>query len=207
MIDAKKNEREQNLNKAISYGLINKSIVEMVDKFSEKNKLNKSFFIDGIIDPGVKSINSVLSKLYRKAHLELNDEFSLRDIKDIIRCSIIVDNYNQVIPLIRELRKNIPSLKGDVCENEMGYVGIHLSLIINGFNGEIQISTREAWYAKQAGEEIYERWRNFSLAKEVSNIVAINNNDEKKEKIKQLVSQYNLRSVQKAYCKNLINML
>ena len=145
--------------------------------------------------------------MYRKTHIELDHNFSLTDIKDVIRCSIIVDNYNQVIPLIRELRKSIPSLKGDICENSTGYIGIHLSLIINGFNGEMQISTKEGWYAKQAGEEIYERWRNFSLSKEVSELVTISDEIKKEEKIKQLFSHYNLKSIQLNYCKNMFSSL
>jgi len=200
-------EREHKINEAISYGLISKNVVEMVDKFSTKNNLNKSTFYDGVIDPGVKSIDSLLSKMYRKTHLELNKDFSLMDVKDVIRCSIIVDNYNQVIPLIRELRKNIPSLKGDVSENETGYIGIHLSLIINGFNAEMQISTREAWYAKQAGEEIYERWRNFSLSKEVSELWTITDKEKREEKTKHIFSQYNLKSIQLSYCRNMFSSL
>ena len=182
-------------------------MIQIVDKFTSKNNLNKSKIMEGIIDPGVKSIDSVLSKMYRKAHIELDTDFTLKDIKDVIRCSIIVDNYNQVIPLIRELRKSIPSLKGDVCENSTGYIGIHLSLIINGFNAEIQISTKEGWYAKQAGEEIYERWRNFSLAKEVSEIVTISDDKDKQDKINQLFSHYNLKTIQLNYCRNMFASL
>lgn len=204
MVDEEKNEREYKLN---SESLISKNVVQIVDKFTSKNNLNKSKVMDGIIDPGVKSIDSVVSKMYRKAHIELDTDFSLKDIKDVIRCSIIVDNYNQVIPLIRELRKSIPSLKGDVCENSTGYIGIHLSLIINGFNAEIQISTKEGWYAKQAGEEIYERWRNFSLAKEVSEIATISDDMVKQEKIKQLFSHYNLKAIQLNYCRNMFSSL
>ena len=206
MVEASKNKKEYKISDALDYGLINKHVVEMVDKFTYKNNLNKSVFVDGIIDPGVKSIDSLLSKMYRKTHIELDNEFSLRDVKDIIRCSIIVDNYNQVIPLIRELRKSIPSLKGDVCENETGYVGIHLSLVIDGFNAEIQISTREAWYAKQAGEEIYERWRNFSISKEVSDLWTLDRNS-KQDKLQKLFSHYNLKSIQLSYCKNMFSSL
>jgi hypothetical protein len=179
----------------------------MVDKFTIKNNLNKSNFLDGIIDPGIKSIDSIISKMYRKTHLECNNNFSLTDIKDVIRCSIIVDSYNQVIPLIRELRKSLPSLKGDVCENEMGYIGIHLSLIINGFNAEMQISTREAWYAKQAGEEIYTRWRDFSLSKGTSDLFCESNKETKVQMAKQLFSQYNLKSIESSYCKNMFSSL
>lgn len=207
MVEANENKRKNNLEEALNYGLINKHVVEMVDKFTSKNNLNKSIFVDGIIDPGVKSADSLISKMYRKTHIDLNNEFSLRDIKDIIRCSIIVDNYNQVIPLIRELRKSIPSLKGDICENETGYMGIHLSLIIDGFNAEIQISTREAWYAKQAGEEIYERWRNFSLAKEVSELCTLTKKTEKEEKLQKLFSHYNLKNIQLDYCRSMFSSL
>lgn len=204
MVSEEKNEREYKLN---SENLISQNVVQIVDKFTSKNNLNKSKVMDGIIDPGVKSLDSILSKMYRKAHIDLDTEFSLKDIKDVIRCSIIVDNYNQVIPLIRELRKSIPSLKGDVCENSTGYIGIHLSLIINGFNAEIQISTKEGWYAKQAGEEIYERWRNFSLAKEVSEIINICDDKIKQEKINQLFSHYNLKTIQLNYCRNMFSSL
>lgn len=207
MVEANENKRKNNLEEALNYGLINKHVVEMVDKFTSKNNLNKSIFVDGIIDPGVKSADSLISKMYRKTHIDLNNEFSLRDIKDIIRCSIIVDNYNQVIPLIRELRKSIPSLKGDICENETGYMGIHLSLIIDGFNAEIQISTREAWYAKQAGEEIYERWRNFSLAKEVSELCTLTKKTEKEKKLQKLFSHYNLKNIQLNYCRSMFSSL
>lgn len=207
MIDINESERESKINEAINYGLINKHVVEMVDKFVSKNNLNKSSFADGVIDPGLKSVDSLLSKMYRKTHLELNEEFALTDVKDIIRCSIIVDNYNQVIPLIRELRKSLPSLKGDICENEMGYIGVHLFLTIDGFNAEMQISTREAWYAKQAGEEIYGRWRDFSLSKEVSDIHLIKDEVEKKKRINQLFSLYNRKTIQSNYCKNMFSSL
>jgi len=207
MIGAKENKKSLEIEDAIHFGLINKNVVQMVDKFSSKNNLNKSVFVDGIIDPGVKKIDSLLSKMYRKVHLELDHDFLLTDIKDVIRCSIIVDNYDQVIPLIRELRKSIPSLKGDVCENKTGYIGIHLSLIVNGINAEMQIATRESWYAKQAGEEIYERWRNFSLSKEASELFAIADKNLKKEKAKQLFSQYTLKSIQLSYCKNMFSSL
>lgn len=204
MVSENKNERKYKLN---TDNLISKNVIELVDKFTTKNNLNKSKIMDGIIDPGIKSIDSIISKMYRKTHLEENHDFSLRDVNDIIRCSIIVDSYNQVIPLIREFRKKLPSLKGYVCENETGYIGVHLSLIINGFNAEIQISTKEGWYAKQAGEEIYQRWRNFDLSREISEVWIITNKEKKKEKIKQLFSLYNLKSIQLSYCKNMFSSL
>lgn len=200
-------ERMYEVDEAISYGLINKSVVEMVDKFSIKNKINKSSFVDGVIDPGIKSIDSVLSKMYRKTKLELNKNFSLNDVKDIIRCSIIIDNYDQVIPLVRELRKSIPNLKGDISENDTGYIGIHLSFVIDGFNAEMQISTRESWYAKQAGQEIYGRWRDFNLPNEIEKINNIMDIDEKQLKTQQLFSQYTLKTIQSTYCRNMFSSL
>ena len=72
MVEASKNKKEYKISDALDYGLINKHVVEMVDKFTYKNNLNKSVFVDGIIDPGVKSIDSLLSKMYRKTHIELD---------------------------------------------------------------------------------------------------------------------------------------
>ena len=184
-------DTKKNLEEAIKDGSINKHMVNIVDNFSNRNQLSKSNYVEGVVDPGLKTIDSLMSKIYRKTQIELNRDISISDIKDIIRCSIIVDNYSQVIPLIRELRNTIPSLKGDVCENQTGYIGIHLSLVIDGVNAEMQISTRESWYAKQAGEEIYERWRLFSLPNEIDKINKMSDS-ERKVYLKNLFSQFNL---------------
>ena len=71
----------------------------------------------------------------------------------------------------------------------------------------MQVSTKEGWYAKQAGEEIYERWRNFSLAKEISEISTICDNKIKQDKINQLFSHYNLKTIQLSYCRNMFSSL
>lgn len=207
MIEKNENKRQQEVIEAINYGLLNKDIVKMVDEFSEKHSLNKSCYFNGIVDPGIKSTNSIISKLYRKYIIEENKDFSLVDIKDIIRCSIIVDNYNQVIPLIRELRKAYPSLKGDISENETGYIGIHLFFSIKGLKAEMQISTRESWYAKQAGESIYEKWRNFNFTKEFSEIYNYKDKYLKGEKLDQLFSQYTLRCNDLICCQSMFSRL
>ena len=199
-------DTKKNLEEAIKDGSINKHMVNIVDNFSNRNQLSKSNYVEGVVDPGLKTIDSLMSKIYRKTQIELNRDISISDIKDIIRCSIIVDNYSQVIPLIRELRNTIPSLKGDVCENQTGYIGIHLSLVIDGVNAEMQISTRESWYAKQAGEEIYERWRLFSLPNEIDKINKMSDS-ERKVYLKNLFSQFNLRKIQFSYCKNMFASL
>lgn len=68
MVEESKNEREYKLN---TNNLISKNVVEIVDKFTSKNNLNKSKIMEGIIDPGVKSVDSLVSKMYRKTHIEL----------------------------------------------------------------------------------------------------------------------------------------
>ena len=59
MVEESKNEREYKLN---TNNLISKNVVEIVDKFTSKNNLNKSKIMEGIIDPGVKSVDSLVSK-------------------------------------------------------------------------------------------------------------------------------------------------
>lgn len=177
---------------------------------SENRKINKETLVSfanfetNIIDHGIKSIDSVLSKIYRKTKIELNHNFSIRDIKDIIRCTIIIDNYNQAIPLIRAIRKNIPTVCGDVCENETGYIGIHMSLTINNFPSEIQVTTKEAWEIKQKGSQIYSKWRDFHLHNELKKI---DNYENKKEYIQLLFSHHLQKSFELNMCKKMFSSL
>lgn len=179
----------------------------MIDQEKSKSEEKLIDFINfniNIIDPGIKSIDSVLSKIYRKTQIELNHNFSIRDIKDIIRCTIIVDSYNQAIPLIREIRKSIPTLCGDICENETGYIGIHMSLTINNFPAEIQVATKEAWEVKQKGSQIYSKWRDFYLYNELKKI---DNCENKKEYIQLLFSHYLRKSFELTMCKKMFASL
>ncbi|MBR3891827.1 MAG: hypothetical protein IKJ30_07170 [Bacilli bacterium] len=116
---------------------------------------------DGVIDPDAKSVHSLQDKVYRNVVKLENPDYTLKNINDMIRCTITVDNYAQIPQLLRNLKEQIPSLTGYISECENGYRGIHLNFTIDGFNAEIQIHTPEVAFTNQATEAIYTRWRSF----------------------------------------------
>lgn len=170
MIQKTNNERLIYINQALSSGKLNPDVFTMVEDFTNKYGFKKSEFINVIVDPGTKSGKSLFSKLDRKANLENDANFTLLDVADIVRCSIIVESYEQVVPLIKELQKRIPGLKGDISENSTGYKGVHLVFFVNGFKAEMQIATGNVWFAKQAGEEVYSRWRDYNQTEKIEQI-------------------------------------
>lgn len=200
MIEKTEAERLEKINLARSKGLLSEEVFNMVEEFTSEYGFAKSSFIDGVANPGTKSAKSLVSKLDRAMNLENNHEFTLAQTWDIVRCSIIVDNYEQVVPLIKEMQKSIPGLKGDVSENNTGYKGVHLSFTIDGFRTEMQVSTRDAWFVKQAGEEVYSKWRDFNLENEINKMMDAETAEEQEKLREQLVKNLQLKEEQNRAC-------
>ena len=193
MIEKTEEARVANIRAGIESGRINPNIVRMVEGFTRSHGFAGSSYIDGVANPGTKSAKSLVSKLNRKVEKEDDFSFTLVDVKDIVRCSIIVDDYAQVVALIKEMQKSIPGLKGDVSENDTGYRGIHLEFEIDGYKTEMQIATREAWFVKQAGEEVYAKWRDFSLSAELKKLETLSGPEYDKavEELRQKIEEKN----------------
>ena len=143
-----------------------------VSKFCKELKVKLPPYRVGIIDPKAKSIKSLQDKAYRNVVKIGNDEYTLKDVNDMARCTITVDNYGQIPQLLRDLREQIPTLTGYISECENGYRGIHLNFTIDGFNAEIQIHTPEVAFTNQATEAIYSRWRSFDEKAELEKLEA-----------------------------------
>ncbi len=205
MTGALEDDRKANVIQAIKDGKLNEDIVRMVEMFTMKYNFKNSKFVDGVVNPGPKSGKSLVSKLDRRYNIEDDHDFKLTDTWDIIRCSIIVDNYAQVVPLVKELQKAIPNLNGNISENNTGYKGIHLSFTINGYRAEMQIATRDAWYVKQAGEEVYSKWRDFNLAEELSNFYNMKDDEQREEKRKNIINDLELQKKQVNEFKKIFN--
>lgn len=207
MIEKTEEERISKVNEARRKGLLSEDVFNMVEDFTSEFGFARSSFIDGVANPGTKSAKSLVSKLDRKMKQENDPSFTLAQTWDIVRCSIIVDNYEQVVPLIKELQKSIPGLKGDVSENDTGYRGVHLSFTIDGFRTEMQISTRDAWYVKQAGEEVYARWRDFNLESELEKLYEIDDPIEREKQRIKIIEDLELKQEHNRACREMFERL
>ena len=154
-----------------------------------------------IQDPGAKSIKSLMDKILRKVEIQGNRNFVLGDVKDMSRCSILLDSYRDVPKFLIALKEEIPSLTGDISRFANGYIGIHLNFKMEGITVEVQLSTQKAWEAKQLSEYCYAKWRNFNLYernKEIINqrallekLVAELRQDPKNEKLRATLKKQN----------------
>ncbi|MBR2056998.1 MAG: hypothetical protein IJ978_04995, partial [Clostridia bacterium] len=94
-----------------------------------------------------------------------------------------------------------------VSENDTGYKGVHLSFTIDGFRTEMQVSTREAWFVKQAGEEVYAKWRDFNLDAEINKILEAETSQEAETLREQLVDTLELKQVHNQACREIFEKL
>jgi len=83
-------------------------------------------FSTGIIDPHEKSEKSLKSKIIRKIEKDKKENFILKDLPDMARCSILIDSFDDAPKLLMTLKDNMPLLTGDLSIKSSGYRGIHL---------------------------------------------------------------------------------
>ena len=119
-----------------------------------------------IIDPGAKSIESMRNKVGRKQ--AAGRDYFAGSMKDHTRAAVLINDLATVAQTINAIKEKYPSLKGeafiDAPLNRTGYRGIHLTVDMgNGINGEIQISTPQAWQIKRETDKIYQKWRNSNI--------------------------------------------
>ncbi len=125
-----------------------------------------------IQDPGAKSVESLVSKVKRNIENEGIKGFTLGNVSDLARCSILLfDSFKEIPKFLYKLREQIPGIQGDISRNETGYRGIHLNCAIDGVNVEIQLSTKKAWPYKVVAEKYYSKWRDFNQRDEFKKVV------------------------------------
>ena len=147
---------------------LNKNIADGDVKFSVANT-----------EFNVKSVGSILSKLYRKNIIN-NDDYTISQSKDLLRSYITFrgEQYNKVDievifntldRLITEtFEKNGEQVKFSVegmSVSKSGYRAIHLTFMINGVMTEMQLHTDASWQIKMEQEPIYAKWRNYDIEK------------------------------------------
>ena len=123
-----------------------------------------------IIDPGVKSVKSLASKVHRYVDNFGWKDYKMKDVSDISRCTVLVDSYEQVPSIIKQIKEYSPNATGYISECPNGYKGIHLNFTKDGVATEIQICTEEVFLTGQATEVIYQKWREFNFSKELKAI-------------------------------------
>jgi len=135
-------------------------------------KLNPDDYIfsTGVINPHEKSEDSLKSKIIRKIEKENRSNFTLKDLPDMARCSILIDSFDDAPKLIMTLKDNMPLLTGDLSIKSSGYRGIHLHYPIDGVETEIQISTPEAFRCKRITDSVYDAFRDCQLSKMLKEI-------------------------------------
>lgn len=120
------------------------------------------------IDGGVKSVSSMQAKVERK-RASGQAQYAAGDMKDHVRGAIMLKNgLNDVPAVVEALKKQFPALTGEAFLerplNMTGYRGIHLVAELGGgINGEIQLTTPEAWKIKKQTDAIYQKWRDVDL--------------------------------------------
>lgn len=124
-----------------------------------------------IINPGAKTVSSLISKVKRNVEIFENKDFSLDKISDMARCSILFNSYKEIPSFLMQMKKLIPETTGYISRFDSGYRGIHLNFSISGVNVEVQLSTRDAWKVKQATELGYQKWRDFNQKEEMNQIM------------------------------------
>lgn len=115
-----------------------------------------------IVDPGAKSVNSLISKAVRNIENDGKTDYTLNSVSDMARCTLVCDSYADAPKLITQLKQAFPDLTGYISRCANGYRGIHLYISVKGLKGEIQICTPKAYEYGQAAENIYAKWREFS---------------------------------------------
>ena len=91
----------------------------------------------------------------RNVEIQGRKNFTLNDISDMARCSVLFNSYSDIPPFLKGLKQRIPSLTGYISRFPSGYRGIHLNFEIDGITVEIQLSTQRAWEVKQLTENFY----------------------------------------------------
>lgn len=118
------------------------------------------------IDGGVKSVSSMQAKVERK-RASGQAQYAAGDMKDHVRGAIMLKNgLNDVPAVVEALKKQFPALTGEAFLerplNRTGYRGIHLVAELgDGINGEIQLTTPEAWAIKKQTDKYYQKWRDI----------------------------------------------
>ena len=118
------------------------------------------------IDGGVKSVSSMQAKVERK-RASGQAQYAAGDMKDHVRGAIMLKNgLNDVPAVVEALKKQFPALTGEAFLekplNRTGYRGIHLvAELEDGINGEIQLTTPEAWAIKKQTDKYYQKWRDI----------------------------------------------
>ena len=108
-------------------------------------------------DGSAKSVGSMVNKVVRKAA----KNYTLAQMKDHTRTHIELESFSQIEQLYDELYKRGIDFNAEALHTEFGYVGLHLTWInSDGTFAEMQVSTKEHWKTKLAGDIIYDRWRN-----------------------------------------------
>ena len=120
-----------------------------------------------MIDPGYKSTESINNKIERKQKAGQAD-YDFYALKDHARAAMVLRDLTDVPAAVEALKKHFPGITGEVFLeeplNKSGYRGIHLTVPLgNGINGEIQLTTKQAWEIKKQTDAIYDRWRNVAL--------------------------------------------
>lgn len=106
-----------------------------------------------------KSIESMLNKVKRKG-----GNYSLASMKDHTRNKIIMNSWEDVPAVLKDMEKLGLSPDVEFVQNEWGYKGLHITgRFDNGLGWELQLSTPEDWPRKLKSDAIYDKWRNVDL--------------------------------------------
>jgi hypothetical protein len=103
---------------------------------------------------GVKSFNSVVSKIITRKRL------TLEKMNDLVRATIYFNTQEQVEDFVKDVQRKMPTFNHEVkkkgSDELFGYFGSHhLILVVNGIQCELQVMTRRLEAHKSEAHKIY----------------------------------------------------
>ena len=143
----KKKEFKQEL--IAKYNKAKRQSLELL-RIAKKVKLNPKIQID------VKSPTSVINKIYRKRS-EGKPNYSLSDINDFVRGTMVFDTYNEAMTAIEPIKDKIIKIEDFIDKpSPLGYRGINLDVKLkDGTQVELQAHTLSTYKTKDVLHILY----------------------------------------------------
>ena len=163
----------------------------------------KKLSYEKIQNPGAKSVNSMVSKIKRFVEQLGHTSFSMSEVTDAARCSVLFNSYEEVSQFLKSFKQEVPEMEAWVSKFNTGYKGIHMCFEIDGVSVELQASTEKAWPYKVIAEEFYAKWRDFNQKEEFDKVAQAKRNfnrlKEQRQNNPESVSEKELEDAERIY--------
>lgn len=121
-----------------------------------------------VINPGSKTTGSIIDNIERSYNEGRST--NLGKISDLVRCTVIAEDYAQTTDYIKKLSKQVQCVTGSIKRQpRSGYMGVNIHLKSDELPSEIQFGTPEWYRAKKVDDVNYLNTRlYFSLCQKLA---------------------------------------